>query len=290
MLRDFFKLEKPYTDFDEQRMTELLANSNDLRDVLFRPDTLSLSTTNASNPFVDKTFTNVSFSKTEISGVTFRNCTFIDCLFIGTRFVDCEFHGCSFEGCNPYKVVFKNTYIDPTVFEGMLDPVKYWNIGIHLFQELYENSMGMHQREFARAAEFNRCKWDRYVLNHNYAGLREKTDARYTMRWIANYSSYVFVGYGIRAKFLVTWALISVAVSVGVNYIWWDSLSVVGRGGPTEGKGLIEVLYYTITIPSGIGDLTPTSDMGRLIFLSETLIGVFVVALFVHLMIRRTLR
>ena len=290
MLTDFFKLNSPFTVFEDlRRLTTHLVNSNDLRDVLFQPDTLQLHTTNASSPFTNKTFTNVSFSKTEISGVIFRDCTFVDCLFIGTRFVDCEFHGCSFAGCNPHKVVFKNTYIDPSVFEGMLDPVKYWNIGMYLFQQLYENSMEMHQREFADSAEFNRYKWKRYVLNHRYHGWRKRYP-QYIRQWLTNYLFYILTGYGIRSKFLAAWAFIAVAGSVGVNFLWWDSLSVVGRDGPAGERDFIEVLYYTVTIPGGVGDFTPASDAGRLIFLGEAFFGLVIFSLFVNWLVKRALR
>ena len=167
---DFFRLEGDYDTLNsEEELTNHLRRSTDLRNVLFFPETLAPHTRNEDNPFVGKTFTNVSFSHTRISGVIFRNCKFVKCLFIGTRFVDCEFHSCSFEGCNPYRVEFKNTYIDPRVFEGMLDPVKYSNIGMYLFQNLYENSTERNQLEFVRSAEFNRYKWSRYVLNYRYA-------------------------------------------------------------------------------------------------------------------------
>lgn len=213
MLTDFFKLNPPVTVFKDQlKLTRLLRNSNDLRNVLFQPDTLGPpDTTNAIRPFTDKTFTNVSFAKTTITGVTFRDCVFVDCLFIGTRFVNCEFHGCTFKGCNPHKIVFENTYIDPSVFEGMLDPVEHSNIGMHLFQQLYNNSMETHQPEFADTAEFNRSKWNRYVLNHRYSGWKKK-DPQYIVGWLTNYLFYILVGYGIRFKFLA--ALMSIVIAV----------------------------------------------------------------------------
>ena len=290
MLTDFFKLNCPFTEFEKQEeLTTILHNSSDLRNVLFRPDILRLNTATPRNLFTDKTFTNVSFSKTEISGVSFRDCTFVDCLFIGTYFVDCEFHGCIFTRCNPHKVVLKNTYIDPSVFEGMLDPVKYSNIGIHLFQQLYKNSTEMNHREFANSAEFNRHKWNRYVLNYRYSGWRKK-NPQYIMEWLTNYLFYILAGYGIRSKFLAAWAFIAVAGSVSVNFIWWDSLSIIGKDGPAGEREFIKVLYYTATIPGGVGDFTPASDVGRLIFLAEALFGLIIVSLFVTWLVRRALR
>ena len=290
-MRDgFFSLRGDWRRFHSgEQLIDHLNNSDDLRDVLFEPDVLAPRTRNEVNPFINKTFANVSFSYTTISGVIFRDCTFVDVLFIGTHFVNCEFHGCSFKGCNPFKVEFSRTYIDPTVFEGMLDPVKHWNIGIYLFQKLYENSMDMHQRKFARSAEFNQRKWERYVLNHRYPGWK-KTNPRYIVGWLANCLSYVLEGYGIRSKFFIVWAFVVVAGSVGANYSCWGSLNVIGKDGTLEERNWITILYYTVTIPSGLGDLAPASDMGRLLFVGETVFGLIIVALFAHLIIRRSLR
>ena len=194
MLTDFFRLNAPTHGsikvFHQQvELTDFLINAKGVVDAIFQPSTLTLgdpapqSSQFPRRLFTDKAFTNVSFSWTTISGVTFRDCVFTDCLFMSTRFVDCEFHDCTFKGCNPHKVVFANTYIDPTVFEGMLDKVKYSNIGMHLFQQLYKNSTEMHQREFADAAELNRQKWVRYTLDYDYPGWA-KMDFEYIRRWL----------------------------------------------------------------------------------------------------------
>ena len=291
MLTEFFKLNPPFTVFKDQlQLTESLRNSNDLRNVLYQPDTLGPpDTTNQNSPFTKKTFTNVSFSKTTISGVIFRNCAFVDCLFIGTRFVDCEFRGCTFTGCNPYRVVFKGTYIDPSVFEGMLDPVAHSNIGINLFQQLYDNSIAMHEPKFADTAEFNRSKWNHYVLNYRYPGWQRR-DHKYIKEWLTNYLYYISAGYGIRFKFLATWTFIVIGGSVGVNFLCWDSLSVVGRDGPAREREFMEVLYYTATIPLGVGDFTPASDVGRFIFLVEALFGLMILSLFATWLVKRALR
>ena len=134
MLTDFFRLNAPTHGsikvfHRQEELTDFLINAKGVVDALFQPGTLTLpdpETRRSQFPrtlFTAKAFTNVSFSWTTISGVTFRDCAFTDCLFMSTRFVDCEFHDCTFKGCNPHKVVFENTYIDPLVFEGMLDQV-----------------------------------------------------------------------------------------------------------------------------------------------------------------------
>ena len=204
MLRNFFRLNSPFQVFRSQlQLTSFLESNDCLDSVLYEPDSLSIpvDTRIRKSPFAKKTFKNVSFGKTTISDITFRKCKFEDCLFIGTRFINCEFHDCTFEGCNPHKVVFKETYIDPVVFERKLDKVKYSNIGMHLFQQLYENAMDMHQYEFARSAEFNRWKWRRYVLDHRYEKL-QRLNPKWVIPWVQNILYYIFVGYGIRFKFL----------------------------------------------------------------------------------------
>ena len=290
MLENFFRLNSPFVVFDEQeKLINPLLNSNDLRDVLFKPDELKYPfPTTPNNPFIGKTFTNISFSKTTISGVIFRDCEFVDCLFIGTRFVDCEFHNCNFKGCNPHKVTFRNTYINPSAFEGVLDPVEHWNIGMHLFQQLYDNAIDSRQREFANTAEFNRSKWKRYVLDHEYPGWDRKSP-KYLWEWSKNFLYYILAGYGIRAKFLAAWAFLVATISVSINFLFWDSLNVVGKNGPVGSRDVIEVLYYTATIPSGLGDFTPTSSLGRLIFLGEAFFGLVIISLFATWIVKRAL-
>lgn len=290
MLENFFELNQPYTEFESQQLLkQRLVNSNDLRDVLFRPECLRLEAPEEGKLFEDKTFTNVSFSKTTISGLIFRRCDFIDCLFIGTIFIGCEFHTCSFTGCNPFRVTFTNTYIDPSIFEGMLDPGKYSNIGMSLFQNLYDNSSEMRQREFASAAEFNRYKWKRYVLNHKRSE-GEVARSQYLKEWLTNCLFYIFAGYGIRSKFILFWALIAVVSSIGLNFFLWDALEVTAKNGAVADRAIVGVIYYTATIPYGVGELTPASDLGQLIFLGEAFCGFAVITLFVTWLLKRVMR
>ena len=290
MLTSFFKLNgKPRELLKQEDLISHLEISNDVRNVLYIPDTLSVRTSNASNPFVKKSFNNVSFSQTTVTGAIFRECKFEDCLFVGTSFVNCEFHKCSFKGCNPHRVTFENTYIDPSVFEGMLDPVKYSNIGMRLFQHLYDNSMDMRQREFANSAEFNRSKWKRYVLNHEYRGWN-KMKPRYWVEWIANYSFYAIAGYGIRARFIFAWAFVVMFMSLGINYCYWQSFNVLGKNGAVSEREFITVLYYTATIPYGVGELTPASSIGRIFFLGEAILGFVILSVFVTWLVKRALR
>ena len=62
------------------------------------------------------------------------------------------------------------------------------------------------------------------------------------------------------------------------------------REGRRCRREFVEVLYYTATIPSGVGDFTPASDIGRLIFLGEAFLGLVIVSLFVTWLVKRALR
>ena len=291
MLENFFQLNgDPEVFASQQKLTDHLRISNDLRNVIFKPDTLNAPDTPiADNPFRSKIFTNVSFKDTMIQDIIFRECRFVDCLFIATRFINCEFRSCTFKDCNPYKVAFTNTYIDPSVFEGMLDPFKHSNIGINLFQQLYENSYNMRQIDFAASAEFNRHIWKRYMLNYEHRQWKNK-NWKYFREWIPNVLSHYITGYGIRFQFLAIWTLLFGAGSMAANFFFWDSFSVVGRDGLVQERGFIEVLYYTANIVGGVGDMTPASPAGRVWFVVEAFFGLIIVSLFVRWLVKLALR
>ena len=170
----------------------------------------------------------------------------------------------------------------------MLDSDKYSNIGLDLFQQLYNNSREQNQREFTNTAEFNRNKWNRYVLNYRYNGA--KKTPQYILEWLSNYLFYLLAGYGIRFKFIAIWAFVIAGGSVGFNFFCWDLLSVVEKDVTAAKREFVDVLYYTATIPAGVGDFTPTSEVGKLIFLGEVFVGLAVFTLFATWLVKRTLR
>ena len=291
MLDNFFRLNGACDEFRHvDDLKYALRNSNDLRNVVFFPGSLTFEDLDwQRDSFTNITFNNVSFSITDISGITFRGCTFEDCLFMSTRFINCEFHNCKFIGCNPQKIEFINTYIDPEVFVGMIDEVKHSNIGIHLFQRLYKNAMETEQPKFVRTAEFNMRKWERYDLNYKYPGWNKFRGACFRI-WSTNILSYLFVGYGLRAKFWFFWAVLMGVFWVTANYFLWDCLDVVGRDDMAIKRNLIDVLFYTVTTLGGSGDLVPRSDVGKLLFLFQAGVGLFIVGLSLRWLVRLAIR
>ena len=291
MLTNFFKLNGECDRFDNHdKLTSAFRNSNELRNVIFLPDRLTLNDLGVPRTyFTDKTFDNVSFSKTLISGITFRRCTFKDCLFIATQFIDCEFHECTFLGCNPHKIVFKETYIDPSIFKGMLNKKEHSNIGIYLFQQLYKNAMDTGQPKYARTAEFNMRKWERYALDYKYPGWKKLHRSCFP-EWTTNVVAYILVGYGIRARFWLSWAILVGMASISANYIWWDCLEVAGPNGQGVARTLVDVLFYTASTLGGFGNLSPGSTVGRLVFVIEAGFGLIILGLFLRWIVRLALR
>jgi uncharacterized protein YjbI with pentapeptide repeats len=144
MLRDFFKLNgapaavRQFGDVDE--LLRHFNNATSLTNAAFPRDTEFTR-----QRFRGQSFENVAFSHVTFYETTFTNCAFRDCLFIGTNFEECEFHSCLFENCNTYKFRLSKVYIDPSSFS--LDK-RYRsiasNVGIDLYQRLYENAMTTH--------------------------------------------------------------------------------------------------------------------------------------------------
>ena len=287
----FFQLSgNPDKFFEQEDVFRILRNSPGLQDVEYRGDTLEPPNVPiAKSPFKDKTFRNVSFKDTIIRGIIFEDCKFIRCLFTAAQFVDCAFYNCEFKNCSPHKVRFTNTYINPSVFEKMLDKTDDSNIGINLFHQLYQNSTEMQQFQFASTAEFNRQKWLRYHLNYKF---REGKVPRseYRKEWLSNYLSYLFTGYGVRFKFVAIWTGIFVIGSFVLNLVLWDCMNIVGRNGPSDNIEVVQVLYYTATILPGIGDLTPTSNLGKILFVIEMIFGFLVFSIFMRWLVRRAVR
>ena len=110
MLRDFFRLNEPFSRFESEEFSQHLRTSKHICNVYYAPDTLQ------DRKIKSVTFENVSFSKTQLLRLTFNECIFVDCLFIGTQFNSVEFHDCEFRNCNFFKSVFRNVYAKPQQF------------------------------------------------------------------------------------------------------------------------------------------------------------------------------
>ena len=290
MLNDFFRLNPGALEVaTPEDFLHILRHSDSLRDILYKPKTLSPQRPH--NRFENKTFTNVSFSKTDLVRLEFKKCNFIDCLFIGTFFDSCDFHACKFVGCNPYKSSFRNTYIDPECFEKMLCPNEHSNIGVGLFQQLLHNSVESRQPRFSRAAEYLFYKWKRYQLDYEYS--KEKlTFLEYYKNWVPSILYDYLVGYGIRIFPLVRLTIGFLVFTTIFNHVAWPCFEMHSDTIRVENPSLTTSIYYTvITITTlGYGDLTPTSSFGMNAASFESLTGILWLGLIANTIIKRVIK
>ena len=288
MLNDYFKLNKSFETVETvEQFLDLISHNKSVSNILFTPSTFSPA--RPANRITDKTFTNVSFAKKEIRSVEFQDCHFIDCLFIGTAFISCAFHDCTFVGCNMYKVSFTNTYIDPGVFEFTIDPIKYSNVGLGLFQQLLQNSAQSHQPDFARTAQYQFEKWKRYQYNYEYA----KGDmplGRYLSKWIPNWLFDKSLGYGIRMAPFIRLTALLLTVMWLINYYCWEALGLhvnVTTSGVVHSWPI--AFYYTVVTMTtlGYGDITPTTSTGMILASIEAMIGLLWLSVLASIIIKR---
>lgn len=290
MLKSFFAPNSPFRELaSEQELLDQLEVSGHLQNLLYRPD--RLAPPRPKNRIAQKIFENVSFAKTTLEGLEFRDCIFKDCLFIGASLVDCEFHDCRFEGINPHKIHFAGTYLDPEAFAGVLDKKNHANIGVHLFQQLYQNSAAMHQTKFARSAEYHFKRWQRFYLNYERReGRRQGVD--WLGRWLPNFLYQCTAGYGLRTKFFAVWTAVTLCLVVLVNNALWVQFAVRNQGQLVTHANLIRSFYFSVVTMAtvGFGDFVPTSSLGQMVVGLEALLGVVWLSLFAATLVKRVAR
>jgi Pentapeptide repeats (9 copies) len=159
MLTNFFRLDTPFEEFDEEKLIRHFRVASDLKSTLYQPDRWP----NDTRKLKSVTFTNVSLSKTVFENVTFTACEFVDCLFIGSLFTNVEFHRCKFTDCNFYKTEFDRCYIDPrTISFDKRYRRETANIGVQLYHQLLENSSRSRQSKFEMNADIEFRRWRRW--------------------------------------------------------------------------------------------------------------------------------
>ena len=270
-----------------------LTDSDHISDVMYWPDRLTFAQFNERPFFENKRFENVSFSKTQIEGIDFQKCKFINCQFVNTKFINCEFHECEFQHPDPYKISFTNTYIDPQVFVGTLDKKDVSNKGVSLFQQLYNNAANMNRHDFASTAEFNKRKWERYQLTYDYKKKRIRTRwplFTFLRKWFANVTSWLTIGYGIRAKFLLYWTIPSTILLIGINYHFWDCLEVTTKNQNDISGNLANVAFYTLTSYVGAYLYAPESLAGKIGLVGQSAFGLFTIAVLLRSFFRLALK
>lgn len=284
MLNDFFNLNAPFDTYDQQhafmdavnQSTPLIANSQ------FTPP--SISATPQFRRIKKKRFDNVSLSKKTIDGLSFTECRFEDCLFINTVFKSCEFHYCHFKNCNFYKCSFESTYIDPNTLVDAVDPKKYANIGLDLFQELARTSALTNQHVFRARAEFLFERWRRFQLRYD----REQgkiSQGQYYWRLCGRCLLEFTSGYGWRPGRL---ALSIVGVFIVLTLFNYSCWTTFGLSSATLPKALFFTAGTVATF--GQGGFVPTTPFGYLLVSMEGMIGVILFALIASIAFKKAVK
>ncbi len=290
MLSNFFSLNPGFKVIKaENELLDLLRHADAIRDILYEPELLAPP--RPKNKLKGKKFTNVSFTKTELRGIVFTRCSFTDCLFIGTKFVSCEFHDCRFEHCNPYKASFLDTYINPEVFVGTLDPKKHSNIGVWLFQQLMENSVKRQEPEHAQSAQYFFRKWLRFQHTYEYSH-GEMGFWPYVRKWLPSFLYDHCAGYGIRMAPFFRLTIVWLLVVTATNRFCWKQFGMSISDSPDGTKAWIMSFYYTVVTMTtlGYGDITPQSNAGMLAASLEALLGLIWLSLLASIVIKKVWR
>jgi len=291
----FWKLENPISIDRQEKFYELLGESDDIRDIIYRPSKLSQKKFSSRRRIEHKVFTRVSFSKTTIRNIIFRDCVFTWCQFIGSRIIDCEFHNCRFIMTNTHKVSISDTYIDPKSFTKCLDQRKHQNIGIHLFHVLLKNSRDEDQKEFERFAQFMFLRWKRYedhykILRTPRANWFRIQFANLCVRWFLLILWEWLFGSGVRlTNFILTTAMATLIFSA-INCYFQDEFGLLRGDLPMD--NYVDSLYFTIISLTtlGYGDFVPTTLYGRLFASFQSIVGFCLFALLASMFYRRITR
>lgn len=289
---DFFSLRQPYDELSNaDDFWDKAENQSEttIENILYRPDKIESKKPPQKWTIRGKSFKNVSFSKTLLSYLEFTRCTFDGCLFVGSIISDCRFNDCQFINCNFYRAQFQNCHIDPSSFERCLDPVKYANIGVGLYQELLQNSRQQAQPEFTSEAQYQFRKWQRYwgwheVRNSNRSFMRT-IFRRTSLLWAWVYEKTT--GSGTRFTNMAGTSAVFLIVLTAINYFLRDNFGLMIGEEPV--KSVPEAFYFsTIVVTTlGFGDITPRTDLGRIAVSLQALLGFATFALLVSMAFRR---
>ncbi|MCG7494586.1 ion channel [Thalassobius sp. Cn5-15] len=285
--RNFFRLSEPYNEVEssEDMFSILEGDQDTIENILFRPDKLSGTDSAYRKQVRDKKFVNVSFTRTVIKNIDFHNCTFQKCLFVSSTIEGCEFHDCAFIDTNPYKIEFKNVYIDPASFDGCLSKTSHQNIGVHLYQRLMNNSNDEHQPDFTIDATFKFNLWKGYQFKYE-AKRAWKKDKRKSLNIHMRYRGrqlWGLWGAGVKLKNFMLGVAFVIAIFSLLNFMLRDFM------GLPKIESYWDALYFTvITLTTiGYGDITPNCTAGKMIMALQGLIGFFMFALAASTIFRR---
>jgi hypothetical protein len=287
MLDAFFQLNTPFETYDESRLVQHFKTSNDLRNVLYEPSEWPKELRRIGRA----TFQNVSLSKKTIAAVTFTDCRFEDCLFIGTTFDNVHFHNCRFVNCNFFKVRIVECYLDP---KSVRFDKKYRqeaaNIGVHLFQQLLENSSRTKQPFFEIDADIRFRQWKRAQLWYDRSTNKIST-GELAISYVRSGLYELFCGFGYRPLRFAGWTIILFSLVAMINLLVFGSGLTI-NGKPISRPDIVDSVFFTFSVMTvlGFSSIVPVASAAKLAIVFEALIGVGWMGLFTSLLVKRFLK
>lgn len=280
MLRDFFKLNKPFEIFDFETLVSHLKTSKHICNMLYEP------TSFYDQKISGVIFENSSFSKTTIKNTTFKNCSFKDCLFIGTVFEDVEFHDCKFESCNFFKSIFNKVYAKPHQFRKAIADYKYSNIAVHLYHQLRENYYQESQREYKNEAEYYFSHWCR-KNNFLQAKIKNYKWYSYWPQYIGSFMYDYLLGYGYRVRNLVITTFLLLIAVIWINYSFSSYLFTASTD-----CSLAKIIYFTLTTMATIGGsgYDPSTNIGYFLVTGNVIFGISILSAAISAILKKVIR
>ena len=96
-------------------------------------------------------------------------------------------------------------------------------------------------------------------------------------------------GYGIRILPFVRLTVVLLALCVIANHFAWSLYGMSGPSSPVVENSWVVSFYYTITTLTtlGLGDYTPTSNIGMVAASIQAIVGVLWLSLLASIIIKR---
>lgn len=289
MLANFFRLPGEPVSIDGDEFLKLTDAGGEIRGIVYEPPTLVGPSFPRRERIENCHFIEVSLSKTSIERFEFINCTFNSCLFIGTIFRECRFSECKFIDCNTHRIEFVDVFVSPLAFASSLDRRRHQNIGVHLYQELLNNSRRQSQPDFAQDALFEFRRWLRFEKKYlmSQPGVPLRSRCRLGFQVLLSWMADILFGYGIHfGSYLRTASILALFLA----WMNWYFISAFGlKIDQHSSHKFVDAFYFTIiTLTTvGYGDITPQSLLGRLIISGEAVAGFFLLAVLASMIYRK---
>lgn len=236
--------------------------------------------------FNNKSFNFISFKDTVFYKVRFIRCEFESCIFMGATFNECEFIDCIFKNTNANKIKFNSCLINPKCFDDNFDLKSDTNIAVNVYQSLYKNASREYQSEHALYSLYKmKCAEYHHLSSKLNRGVITKT--QYFKNRIF-YCTHDFIsGYGLKTFKVLRLLIIFIILFSSINYIFSEYIFK-----DDFDFTIINSIYFTcVTMTTlGYGDITPYTDIGKILVALQALFGFIVLSLFMASVINRAVK